>query len=377
MTRALWLVLATVAWAAPAPSPSMSPGPGDERLRLVQRRLQTLEHELARLRGEERSLLGEVERIELEVRLRSERLRETQLLLQRTNAELDVTLARVHELDSSLAAVRPVLRARARSLYKLGELSYVRLLLSMERPSDLFRGYRFVGALARRDKERFAGFRRDLASLQVTRTQLEARTREAMGLRSDLERARRDLEGERVRKTSLLTSIVQRKETHAAYVDELQQAEGRLTQLLGGLEGGDVSVPIAAFRGALPWPVDGSVRTPFGRRKHPKFDTYTLQNGLDIEAPVDAPVVAVHEGTVAWADHFRGYGQMVIVDHGGKHHSLYAHLGGVDVSVGQHVHAGERLGVVGATGLEGPGLYFEMRFQGKPEDPADWLKKTP
>ena len=366
-----------VAWAAlpaPAPSPSSSSA-GDERLRLVQGRLKTLERELQRLRGEERSLLGEVERIELEVRLRSERLRETQLLLQRTNAQLDVTIARVRELEASLAIARPVLRARARALYKLGELSYVRLLLSVERPSDLFRGYQFVGALARRDKERFAGFRRDLQALQTTRTQLEERTREAMALRGEQERARRDLEGERVRKTELLTRIVQRKETHAAYVDELQQAEGRLAQLLGGFEAGDANMPIAAFRGTLPWPVGGSVRAPFGRRKHPKFDTYTLQNGLDIEAALDTPVLAVHEGTVAFADHFRGYGLMVIVDHGGKHHSLYAHLNGVDVAVGQRVHTGERLGGVGSTGLEGPGLYFEMRFQGKPEDPAEWLRK--
>jgi murein hydrolase activator len=74
-----------------------------------------------------------------------------------------------------------------------------------------------------------------------------------------------------------------------------------------------------------------------------------------------------------FADMFKGYGLMVILDHGGKHHSLYAHLREVRVKQGQRLQAGEVLGTVGA-GLEGAGLYFEMRFQGRPEDPQEWLR---
>jgi septal ring factor EnvC (AmiA/AmiB activator) len=116
------------------------------------------------------------------------------------------------------------------------------------------------------------------------------------------------------------------------------------------------------------------VRVPFGRRKHPRFDTYTIQNGIEIGAPQDAPVVAVYEGTVAFADRFKGYGLMVVLDHGGKHHTLYAHLAETSVQVGQKVAAGHTIGSSGI-GIEGTGLYFEVRFQGRPEDPIGWLKK--
>jgi septal ring factor EnvC (AmiA/AmiB activator) len=119
--------------------------------------------------------------------------------------------------------------------------------------------------------------------------------------------------------------------------------------------------------------VDGRVKVPFGLRKHTRFDTFTVQNGIEIEAPAEAAVHAVHEGTVVFADMFKGYGLMVILDHGGKHHSLYAHLGELRVKQGQKLQAGEVVGTVGA-GLEGPGLYFEMRFQGRPEDPQEWLR---
>ena len=167
---------------------------------------------------------------------------------------------------------------------------------------------------------------------------------------------RRSLDQQRARKTALLTSLVERKETNAAYVEELAQAEGRLQQLLGGLEGGEaVAVPMAAFRGSLPWPVEGRLLAGFGRRKHPRFDTYTIHNGLEIGAAAGTPVRAVHEGVVAFADRFRGYGLLVVVDHGGKHHSLYAQLAEVAVEAGQVIASGDVVGTTGRAAARGRG----------------------
>jgi len=362
---------------APAASPAATERPSttDERLRRVRERKQSIERDVARLRGQERSLLADVERLELEVRLRSEQLRETQLVLHRASEQMDATLRRVRELDASVAQARPQLAARARALYKMGELSYVRMLLSVEQPADMLRGYRFVSALARRDREKMAALRANLATLAATRDDLQRKTREAMSLRAELDRARRALEADRQRKSELLTSIVEKKETHAAYLQELEEAEGKLGQLLSGLGAADIDVPITVFKGALPWPARGRVRVAFGRHKHPRFETYTLHNGIEIEAPVDTPVTAVHDGTVAFADQFLGYGLMVIIDHGGKNHTLYAHLAEARVRPGQHVSAGDVVGTVGASGVDGPGLYFEIRSQGKPQDPQEWLAR--
>jgi septal ring factor EnvC (AmiA/AmiB activator) len=372
--RAVSLLLA-LALTAPAAPEGTAPGDvaGDARLGKVQERRAALERELQRLRGEERSLLGEVERLELEERLRGEELREIEIGLQRTQARMDATLLRVRELEASLAAARPVLASRARALYKLGELSYLRLLLSVDRTADLFRGYRFVTTLARRDNERVSAFRADLEALGAERAELERRTEQSIALRAQLVAARRSLEAQHRRKLALLTSIVEKKETHLAYVAELEQAEGKLRQLLLGLIEGEVTVPVGALRGSLPWPVSGRIRSGFGRRKHPRFDTYTVHNGIEIEAAADSPVQAVHDGTVAFADRFRGYGLMVVLDHGSRHHTLYAQLGELSARVGQTLRAGETLGAV-AAGPEAPRLYFEVRFQGRPEDPLEWLQ---
>ncbi len=363
---------------APSPAPSRaSASPVDERLQKIRERKAALEKEVGRLRGQERSLLAQVEQLEMEVRLRNEQLKETQLVLRRANDEMEATVRRLGELESSVAAARPVLAARARALYKLGELSYLRLLLSVEHPSDMLRGYRFVSALARRDRERVAVLRADLATLDATRADLERRTRETLALRADLDRARRDLDADRQRKSALLSSIVEKKETQAAFLQELEEAERRLTALIAGLAEGDVAVPLSVDKGALPWPAPGRVRVGFGRHKHPKFDTYTLHNGIEIAAPVETPVDAVHDGTVAFADAFLGYGLMVILDHGGKQFTLYAHLAELRVKAGQKVAAGQLIGTVGDTSVNGPGLYFEVRAQGRPQDPLEWLSHEP
>ena len=359
----------------PAARPADQPPATDERLRRVRERKQSIERDVARLRGQEQGLLADVERLELEVRLRTEQLRETQLILHRASEQMNATSRRVRELEAAVAQARPQLAARARALYKMGDLSYLRMLLSVEQPADMLRGYRFVSGLARRDREKMAALRANLSSLAATRDELQKKTRETLALRADLDRARRALEGDRQRKSELLTSIVEKKETHAAYLQELEEAEGKLGQLLSGLSERDITVPITVFKGALPWPAHGRVRIAFGRHKHPRFETYTLHNGIEIEAPVDAPVTAVHDGTVAFADQFLGYGLMVIIDHGGKNHTLYAHLAEARVRPGQHVSAGDVVGTVGASGVDGPGLYFEIRSQGKPQDPQEWLAR--
>lgn len=388
MSSTLPLLLALV--AAPQAAPGAAPPPAvpaaavipaasgptdEERLAKVRERRAALELELGRLRGEEKSLLGEVEQLELELQLRTDELTEIQISLKRTRARLDATVARVRQLETSLAMARPALAAHARALYKLGDLSYLRLLLSIDHPSDFFRGYRFITTLARRDNARVAAFRSDLAALTAEKAQLEERTRESIALRARLAATRRALDAQRARKTALLTSLVERKELNAAYVEELAQAESRLQDLLSGLGGGEVAVPLGAFRGSLPWPVEGRVRTGFGRRKHPRFDTYTIHNGIEIEAEPGADVRAVHEGRVVFAERFRGYGLMVVVDHGAKHYSLYAQLGEVMVTPGQDVATGTVLGTADPAGPDGPGVYFEMRFQGRPEDPLEWLAR--
>jgi septal ring factor EnvC (AmiA/AmiB activator) len=114
--------------------------------------------------------------------------------------------------------------------------------------------------------------------------------------------------------------------------------------------------------------------TPFGPREHPRFRTVTVSNGIEIRAPVGSDVRAVYDGRVVYVGWFRGYGKMLILDHGDQFYTLYAHASELYKAVGEVVRQGEVVAAAGDTGaLDGPGLYFEIRQGGKPLDPAEWL----
>jgi septal ring factor EnvC (AmiA/AmiB activator) len=118
------------------------------------------------------------------------------------------------------------------------------------------------------------------------------------------------------------------------------------------------------------------VASAFGRQEHPKFRTVTYNRGIEISAAMGRPVLAVYDGTVLYADWFRGYGRLVILDHGGGYFTLYAHASELLVKVGDQVTRGQPIARVGDTGsLEGPQLYFEVRHRGKPQDPLAWLER--
>ena len=144
-------------------------------------------------------------------------------------------------------------------------------------------------------------------------------------------------------------------------VGDLETAQRKLDQTLGsmgqGRGTGVAQLPLRPFRGDLPWPAPGRAVTRFGRQQHPPFRTPVAKNGIDIGAPSGSAAAAVHEGTVAYADFFMGFGNLLIIDHGAQAYSLYGNLASMAVRQGARVTRGQTIGTVGS-GLNGtPSLY--------------------
>ena len=119
----------------------------------------------------------------------------------------------------------------------------------------------------------------------------------------------------------------------------------------------------------------GMLASTFGRQEHPRFHTVTFNRGIEITAPQGRDIVAVAEGTVIYADWFKGYGRLIILDHGSGYFTLYAHASDILIKTGDAVSGGQVIAKVGDSGsLEGPQLYFELRHKGKPQDPLTWLR---
>ncbi|MGH7428631.1 MAG: murein hydrolase activator EnvC family protein, partial [Candidatus Methylomirabilaceae bacterium] len=130
----------------------------------------------------------------------------------------------------------------------------------------------------------------------------------------------------------------------------------------------------AARKGVLPWPTSGSLTASFGRQVHPRYGTVTFNRGIEINAPERQQIVAVADGSVLFADWFKGYGRLIILDHGEGYYTVYAHAAEIRVKVGDRVTRGQQIGLVGDTGsASGSQLYFEVRHRGRPQDPVAWL----
>ncbi len=352
----------------------------EAKLELLTQRLDSLKKDLASLDQKQTTLLGELHRLDIEIRLAREQLDLIKLQLERGYRQIDTLLKRIQTLEASIQELRPYLKSRSVSLYKLGRLSYVRLLLSVEEPSELTRAYRYVSRLARGDGEKISRFLTDQEALEVNKAELLARTKEMLETRNELESTTQTLERRRTTREPLLGEVRERREMAEAFKYELEGARGELGQLMVRLIDGEdpgvgpVFLPIRLFRGKLGWPVEGRVGARFGKQLHPRFQTVTVQNGMEIEAALETPVGAVYDGQVVFASWFQGYGKLLIIGHPKNVHSLYGHLSDIDVSEGDLVRRGEKVATVGDTGsLSGSTLYFEIRENGIPVDPEPWL----
>ncbi len=374
-------VYAAFAQEAEAPrNPDTRLSAEEAKLELLNGRLGDLRRELESLDRREASLLGELHRLDLQIRVATDELELLKLSLDRGYREMDENLKRIEVLEKSIDELKPYLQSRTRSLYKLGRLSYVRLLLSVEKPSELTRAYRYISRLAREDAEKMRLFLEDQKLLEEAKAELVAQTERMLSLRKELEGTARTLESRRASREALLSEVYGRQEMAGSLVHELEGAKEELGKLMQSLAAGEagpletVDLPMRMFVGEIGWPVEGHLGARFGRELHPRFKTVTVRNGIEIEAPAGTRVAAIYEGQVVYASWFQGYGKLLILQHPGSVHSLYGYLADFNVAVGDRVIRGDPVAWVGDTGsLEGPRLYFEIRAEGRPEDPEKWL----
>jgi septal ring factor EnvC (AmiA/AmiB activator) len=343
-------------------------------------RLQALQREADLLASEEQTLIGDLRKFEIERQIKAEQYKQIDVLLQGVAAELAGTSDRMRQLEQRDLAERPGLRARLVEIYKLGQGRYLRLLLSTSDLRTVGQASRTVAALAELDRRRIAEHQHTLDEMKKTRAELDTRHRELETLRGDAQRAQTAADRAAQARSGLIRDIDRRRDLNAQLASELQAAQQKLQAALKDLASGSSAavqesptlLPLRPFRGDLPWPVVGAVQRKFGR---PAGAAGTASNGIEIAAAEGAAAQVVHDGVVAFADRFGGFGNLVIVDHGAQAFSLYGNLLDIAVKKGAHLERGQTIGTVGPSPAGAAELYFELRVDGQPVDPLQWLKK--
>jgi murein hydrolase activator len=303
---------------------------------------------------------------------------------QRVKAlERDLALfrSRLAAAEHEDEVMREVLRERTR---RLSPRLWGLYRLTRRRPLEVLLSAKDFSALLWRSRALRATMEEDLRLLRTVQRAARLRRQAATELRRlqgslDVRRAFLKEQGALARaQQELLEEVVGaikgEAELARRMVRDLELADADLTRIIREMKEGPATSGFGALKGKLPTPVSGTIEVGFGKVVNPRFNTVTVHKGVDIRAPEGTPVRAVAAGTVVYAGWLRGYGNLLILDHGGGYHTLVAHLSTLLPPVGAPVAAGEVVGEVGDTGsLKGAYLYFELRRAGEAVDPAPWL----
>lgn len=295
---------------------------------------------------------------------------------------------RLQEILSDLQARTDVYTGRAVAIYKAGPTVYVDGLLDSENFAELFDRFAYYRASVDADSEL-------IAEIQVLRDQTTTRREQVESERARIAEAKLRLEQDKTtlaearrqqaillaereaalsEKEAILTEVQSRKSSAEAVADQLDRDAAEMQSLLAS-SGSSSGGVFPTGGGQFGWPAAGAVTSPYGYRIHPIFGDRRLHTGLDIGAPYAAPIVAAGDGTVVYAGVMGGYGNVVVVDHGGGLSTTYNHMSSFQVGSGQSVSRGSQVGSVGCTGYcTGPHLHFEVRVNGATVDPMPYLQ---
>ena len=338
-----------------------------------------LRRRLEDVRAQQRSAARDLEEASIELDIRTRELDAAVSTQQRLEAEQRANQAQIAALAPRLQREKAFLAKRVVALYRLGALSYARLFLSIDERRDPMQAMSMLSFLVRRDARSVSRVESEQTQLAIRNAQLAEQQKKIAETRRVVEDRQRAVAQAREQKERLLASLNAQESTQAQQVAELEEKARRLERLVDLLskqhQGVATTADIRSFQGALGWPVQGRVFERFGRQKNAKFATVTTNNGVKIVTAPGTPVRAIFQGTVLYSQWFKGYGNLIILDHGNRVFSLYGNLKAPAVKPGEVIAAGQPIAGVGESEETRSGcLYFEIRQDNKPDDPQKWLR---
>ncbi|MDD2897112.1 MAG: peptidoglycan DD-metalloendopeptidase family protein [Desulfuromonadaceae bacterium] len=319
--------------------------------------------------------------------------------LHSVESSLDRTGREIQKVTGEANLKKREIDKRLSSVYKAGEFGTLRMFFSAESFPQLAENIRYMRSVLENDKRIFVEYSRKIDQLKVLKADLERDAVKKEHIKSGIEQKKREIEEKKSKKAAYLGKVRLDRKSYEVSLKELQANASRLQAMITRLDAlsrrklssrhekpGSRQKPLAELppvpdrgfasqKGRMALPVRGEIVESYGQHKHPEFNSYTFSKGLSISAPVGADIKVIYEGTVIFADYFKGFGNMMVVDHGGGYFSLYAHASRLSKKVGAEVSRQETIGSVGdVDSSKGSLLYFEIRHQGKPVDPSGWVR---
>jgi murein hydrolase activator len=361
-----------------------------EELRELRGKIEALQNRLASAEESKNEAVDALRESERAISEASRSLRDLAAQSRAAHARIEALRAELKRVSTTIEAQQALLARLAYQQYVSGRSEPLKLLLNRENPNQMSRQLHYFGYLSRARAELIGDARAGLARGQALAQEAAVKAAEIDTIAAEQKTQKRRLEGERKSRAQVLARISREVRDQQREIGTLKRNENRLAKLveqLGRLvsrprasprlrndrlpDASTAGSPFEQLRGRLALPVRGELANRFGS---PRSDGGLTWKGLFIAARAGEEVKAIAAGRVVFADWLRGFGNLLIVDHGGAYMSLYGNNETLYKRVGDEILGGETVAAVGSTGGNSDsGLYFEVRHQGKPLDPLTWV----
>jgi len=373
-------VLAVCLWSANLAAAPADNGVGarQQQLEQVRSRIREVEGQLKSAKEERRDLIDSLRETEQRIGEITRRLRLLAGRLDRHGAALADLEGRRRSQQHELDTQRSILAGQVRAAYAMGRQERLKILLNQQDPAMVTRVMVYYDYLNRARAEQVRAVRRSLAQLTATEEAIRAERGKVLDLQASNLEQRQALEEARTARSKVLASLSREISSQGAQLAGLKKDEESLQRVIERLQHALIDIPaesadqlsFVSRKGKLRWPAAGRLVASFGTPRHVGGLRW---DGVLIAAPEGEEVRAVHRGRVAFADWLRGFGLLLIVDHGDGYMTLYGHNQSLFKETGEWVEAGDPIASVGSSGgRTRTGLYFGIRYKGRAVNPAAW-----
>ena len=340
----------------------------------LENQIQQKESEIQYIQEDMSATLLELENLSQEIADKQNEIAEIELQEIELNKYIETTEVELASLKEKYAKQKNALEARLVAMYKFGNASYLDVLLNSKSLSQFLSNYYYLTIITKTDTNLLKAVEEKRDSIQTLANNLETKKNVLMVSRETREKTQIALSNMKIIKDKRVTELNEQDlalhQEIENYRQQIQSVELEIKKLALA------NVGEKYVGGIMAWPVPGytTITSQYGMRTHPITGVYKLHTGTDISAPIGATFVAANDGIVVKAEYNTAYGNMVMIDHGGGISTLYAHGSEILVSVGQTVFKGTAVLKVGSTGYStGPHAHFEVRVNGNPVQPLDYI----
>lgn len=344
----------------------------EQELKEIQRRIDggTAARESARRKAN--TAYGLLVEIDSELRIEEAKVNAVIAKIRTTEELIEERNEAIEEAQKKLDARLKIYGKRLRDIYKHGQLNYVDILFGSKDFKDFATRLELLKRIIKQDVSIVAGINEARKDLLAEKKKLEDYKIVLEKTRADLEPQRQIVLAKRRERAAAYNEALKDKDRLDREYNQLMAESQQITEMIRRIRAGG---KVGQGTGSMIWPHDGETTSPYGWRIHPIFGTSRYHSGRDIGADYDDPVVAADDGLVVYSGWMGGYGNTVMIDHGGGITTLYAHNNSLNVSVGQTVYKGQTVAFAGSTGYStGPHVHFEVRKDGEVVDPNDYVR---